>query len=175
MSAQSRLPKRLVWAALLFLFTGASTASAGIEDFVRQVAAPPIGEGVGAPSVGAVFSLIITTALGILYFWAGFGLLRRQERWRRRAVYLSRVLIGLLGLCFTIFLFREISGFELEGLWTADQSAETPLFPPPVIRLLALLLLGVAAGVYGQALRVLQSDSIRREFLGENEEAISTN
>jgi hypothetical protein len=128
-----------------------------------------------APSVGAVVSLIITAALGILYFWAGFGLLRRQERWRRRAVYLSRALIGLLGLCFTIFLFGEISGSELEGLWTADQSAEATVLPPPVIRLLALLLLGVAAGVHVQALRVLQSDSIRREFLGENEEAISTN
>mgnify|MGYP007038804366 FL=1 len=175
MSAQSRLPKRLVWAALLFLFTGASTASAGIEDFAGQVASPPIGEGMAAPSVGAVVSLIITAALGIFYFWAGFGLLRRQERWRRRAVYLSRVLIGLLGLCFTIFLFGEISSFELEGLWTADQSAGTPPLPPPVIRLLALLLLGIVTGIYVQALRVLQSDSIRREFLGENKEAISTN
>jgi len=174
MSAKSRLPKRLVWAALLFLFTGASTASAGIEDFVRQVAAPPIGGGRGSPSVGAVVSLIITAALGILCFWTGFGLLRRQKRWRRRAVYLSRVLIGLLGLCFTIFLFGEISGFELEGLWTADQSAEAPPLPPPVIRLLALLLLGIVTGVYVQALRVLQSDSIRREFLEENKEAIST-
>ena len=171
MSTQSRLPRRLVWAALLFLFTGAGTASAGIEDFVRQVGSPPFGEGMSALSVGAVASFIITAALGILYFWTGFGLLRRQERWRRRAVYLSRVLIGLLGLCFTIFLFGEISGLELEGLWTADQSAETSPFPPPVIRLLALLLLGIVTGVYVQALRVLQSNAIRREFLGENKEA----
>lgn len=174
MKTPNQLPKRLVWTALLFLFTGAGTAGAEVEDFVVQVAYPAIGGATGALSPGAVFSLTISVSLGVFYFWAGFGLLRRQERWRRRAVYLSRILIGFLGLCFMIFLFGEMSSFELEGSWTADQSAETPPLPLPAVRLLALLLLGIVAGAYTQALRVLQSDSIRREFLGKSEEMTST-
>ena len=176
MSAQSRLPKRLVWAAPFFLFTGAGTASVEIEDFAGQVASPPIGEGMGAPSLGAVVSLIITAALGIFYFWAGFGLLRRQERWHRRAVYLSRFSIGLLGLA---ALFGEVTAIELDSLSGGKQQAGdlqsgNLLTSPWTFRALALVVIGAATGAYWWALRVLQSDSIRREFLGENKEAISS-
>ena len=174
MSTRNRLPKRLVWAALLFLFTGVCTASAEIEDFVRQVGSPPIGGATGALSAGAVVTVIISVALGVLYFWAGYGLLRRQERWRWRAVYLSRILIGFLGLGVLVFLFGEDSSVQIEGLRSTGQLTETLPLPRWTIRSLALLLLGAAMGAYWWALRVLQSDSIQKEFLGEKEEATST-
>lgn len=174
MNVPNRLSKRLLWTVLLFLFAGAGTAGAAIEDFVVQVAYPAIEGATGSFSAGAIFSLMVGVSLGVFYFWAGFGLLQRQERWRRRAVYLSRILVGLLGLCFAVFLFGETSGFELEGAWIGNQSVETPLLPLPVVRGLALLLLGIMAGGFAQALRVLQSDSIQREFLEEKHEMTST-
>ena len=174
MSTRNRLPKRLVWAALFFLFTGVCTASAEIEDFVRQVGSPPIGGATGALSAGAVVTVITSVALGVLYFWVGYGLLRRQERWRWRAVYLSRILIGFLGLGVLVFLFGEVSSIQIEGLRSTGQLTETLPLPRWTIRSLALLLLGAAMGAYWWALRVLQSDSIQKEFLGEKEEATST-
>lgn len=174
MSTPNRLPTRLVWAALLFLFTGAGTASAEIEDFVREAAPALIGETAGAPSAGAVVSLIITVALSILYFWAGYGLLRRQEGWRRRAAYLSRFFIGLLGLGIFVVLFGEVTAIELGSLSSGEQQAGEPLVSPWAFRALALPVIGAAIGAYWWALRVLQSDSIQQEFLGETEEATST-
>ena len=146
MSTCNRLPRRLVWAALLFLFTGVCTASAEIEDFVRQVGSPPIGGATGALSAGAVVTVITSVALGVLYFWAGYGLLRRQERWR--AVYLSRILIGFLGLGVLVFLFGEVSSIQIEGLRSTGQLTETLPLPRWTIRSLALLLLGAAMGAY---------------------------
>ena len=157
MSTRNRLPKRLVWAALLFLSTGVCTASAEIEDFVRQVGSPPIGGATGPLSAGAVVTVISSVALGVLYFWAGYGLLRRQERWRWRAVYLSRILIGFLGLGVLVFLFGEVSSIQIEGLRSTGQLTETLPLPRWTIRSLALLLLGAAMGAYWWALRVLHS------------------
>jgi uncharacterized membrane protein (UPF0136 family) len=176
MNVPGRLPKRLVWAALLFFFTGAGTASAEIEDFAGQVASTVTGEATAALSVGAVGSLIIGLALGILYVWAGYGLLRRQERWRRRAVYLSRFFIGLFGLAALAALFGEVTAIELGSLSSGEQQAGdlqsgnllTFLW---TFRALALVVIGAATSAYWWALRVLQSDSIRREFLREKEEA----
>jgi uncharacterized membrane protein (UPF0136 family) len=176
MDVPGRLPKRLVWAALLFLFTGAGTASAEIEDFAGQVASTLTGEATAALSVGAVGSLIIGLALGILYFWAGYGLLQRQERWRRRAAHLSRFFIGLFGLAALAALFGEVTAIELGFLSSGKQQAGdlksgNLLTSPWTFRALALVVIGTATGAYWWALRVLQSDPIRQEFLGENKEA----
>lgn len=174
MNAHNRLPKRLVWVALLFLFSGAGTASAEIEDFVRQMASAPTDGATGALSAGAGLMLLTSVALGILYFWAGYGLLRRQERWRRRAVHLSRLFIGLFGLAALVFLFGEVSATELGSLSGGDQKAGEPLSSPWAFRTVALLALGAASGAYWWALRALQSSSIRGAFPGENKEASST-
>ena len=138
------------------------------------MASAPTDGATGALSVGAGLTLLTSVALGILYFWAGYGLLRRQERWRRRAVHLSRLFIGLFGLAALVVLFGELSTVELGSLSGGDQQVRDSLVFPWAFRTLALLVIGAASGAYWWALRVLQSASIRGAFLGENKEASST-
>lgn len=170
MSAHGRLPRGLVWAAVLFLLTGMGTASAGLEDFLREVA-PALSEGsAGSFSVGAVLSLLASVGLGVFYFWAGFGLLRRQERWRRRAAYLSRLFIGLFGLGFVIVLFGEVSAPEL-GFLSGGEQQSGSLRSSWLVRATLLLAIGAVTSAYWWALRVVQSESVRGEFIEQKEES----
>lgn len=173
MSTNRRLPRRLVWTAVLFLLTGMGTASAGIEDFLRGVAPALSGESAGAFPGGAVLSLVISVGLGVLYFWAGFGLLRRQERWRRRAANLSRLFIGLFGLGFVVVLFGEVSAPDLGFVLDGEQ--QTRILPASwVIRATLLLAIGAVTSAYWWALRVVQSESVRGEFIEQSEEVSAT-
>lgn len=172
MSRYSRLPKCLVWVACLFLLTGAGTLTSELEDFVGELA-PVLTDGAASGlSVGSIIGLFIGVGLGVLYFWTGYGLLRRRERWRRRATYLSKFFIGLLAIFGVAFAAGSLSGSA--SLWIGEQQIQDPSSSLWTLGSLTILAgLGVVIGLFVWALRVLQDDAMRREFYDEAEEISS--
>ena len=169
MTARSRLPKRLVWVALLFIATGVGTISSELEDFSGELA-PVLTDGAASgPPWGSIASLLISIGLGVLYVWTGYSLLRRWECWRRRAVYLSKFFIGFLVASGIVLGLGSLSGSA--SLWIGEQQIQDPsssLWTLGVIPTLSGL--GVMVGLFIWALQVLQDDAMRREFFDESEE-----
>jgi len=169
MTARSRLPKRLVWVALLFIAAGVGTISSELEDFFGELA-PVLTDGAASGLLGGLIaSLLISIGLGVLYVWTGYSLLRRWECWRRRAVYLSKFFIGLLVAFGIVLGLGSLSGSA--SLWIGEQQTQDPsssLWTLGVIPTLSGL--GVMVGLFVWALQVLQDDAMRREFFDESEE-----
>jgi uncharacterized BrkB/YihY/UPF0761 family membrane protein len=168
MTARSRLPKRLVWVALLFIAAGVGTISSELEDFFGELA-PVLTDGAASGLLGgSIASLLISIGLGVLYVWTGYSLLRRWECWRRRAVYLSKFFIGLLVAFGIVLGLGSLSGSA--SLWIGEQQTQDPsssLWTLGVIPTLSGL--GVMVGLFIWALQVLQDDAMRREFFDESE------
>ena len=168
MTARSRLPKRLVWVALLFIATGVGTISSELEDFFGELA-PVLTDGAASgPPWGSIARLLISIGLGVLYVWTGYSLLRRWECWRRRAVYLSKFFIGFLVASGIVLGLGSLSGSA--SLWIGEQQIQDPsssLWTLGVIPTLSGL--GVMVGLFIWALQVLQDDAMRREFFDESE------
>ena len=83
----------------------------------------------------------------------GYGLLRRQEHWRRRAALLSRVFIGLPRRVALVALLGEVTTVELGSLSSGEQQAgdlqsEKLLTSPWAFRALALVVIGGATGAH---------------------------
>ena len=175
MTARSRLPKRLVWVALLFIATGVGTISSELEDFFGELA-PVLTDGAASGlSGGSIASLLISIGLGVLYVWTGYSLLRRWECWRRRAVYLSKFFIGLLVAFGIVLGLGSLSESAPLSLWIGEQQIQdssSPLWTLGVITILSGL--GVVVGLFVWALQVLQDDAMRREFFDESEELQSS-
>lgn len=169
MARYSRLPKRLVWVAILFIGTGAATVSSEIEELSNELA-PVLTNGMASdPWIGSIIGIVISGGLGALYIWTGYGLLRRWERWRLRAVYLSKVFICLLAIFGVFFAVGSLSGSS--SLWIGEQQIQDPSSPLWMLGSITILVgLGVVVGLFVWALRVLQDDAIRREFFEEAEE-----
>lgn len=169
MARHRRLPKRLVWVACLFLLIGVGTLTSELEDFVGELA-PVLTDGAASGlSVGSITSLFISVGLGVLYFWAGYGLLRRRERWRQRAVYLSKFFIGLMAIAGVVFAVGSLSGSASVSI--GGQQIQDP---SPLWTLGSLTILVVIGLLFVWALRVLQDEAMRREFFEETVEASSS-
>ena len=173
MDARNRLPKRLVWIAILFLLTGMGTASAGAEEFIREVVPALIGETVGGPAMGALLSLIVSVSLGILYFWAGYGLLRRQERWRRRATYLAAALSVLLGLSLVLIVgayLADVRGTAEGATWVWLDQEVAPASPRGMlVAAVVTAVLGGFAAAFGWACSVLRGPPTYETFASEED------
>lgn len=173
MARYSRLPKRLVWVALLFIGTGASTVSSEIGEFFNGLAPVLTNGAASGPSTGSITGVVISVGLGVLYIWTGYGLLRRWERWRRRAVYLSKFFVGLFlagGVVLSIGFFSGSASLWIGELQIQDPSS--PLWTLGSVTILAGV--GVVASLFVWALRVLQDEAMCREFFEETEEVSSS-
>jgi hypothetical protein len=169
MARYSRLPNRLVWVALLFIGMGASTVSSELEEFLTELTPLLTNGAASGLSASSIMGVVIGGGLGVLYIWTGYGLLRQWERWRQRAIYLSKFFLGFLAIFGIIFAIGSVS-----GSWSVSLGGQQIQDPSPLWALGTIAVIGGFGAFFVWALRVLQDEAIRREFFGEAEEVSSS-
>jgi len=173
MNASGQLPRRIVWIAILFLTAGTGTIGAALDDFLRELAPALVGKAASGPTAGAVFAAVVSTSLGALYFRVGFGLLRRQERWRRRATYLAAALSVLLGLSLVLIVgayLADARGTAEGATWVWLDQEVAPASPRGMlVAAVVTAVLGGFAAAFGWACSVLRGPPTYETFVPEED------
>jgi hypothetical protein len=172
MNTGDQLPRRIVWIAILFLTAGTGTIGAALDDVLRELAPALMGKAASGPTVRVVFAVVVSISLGALYFRAGFGLLRRQERWRRRASSLAAALSVLLGLSLVLIVGGYLADAQgaAQNAITLDWRGQEVAPQSPRGMLVAAVITAVLGGLtvaFGWAFSVLRGSPTYETFASE--------